>query len=190
MNSFGFGGANSHAILESYQAQVDNASSALVVPATPFVFSAASNTSLVSSPQAHLDYLKTNPVNMRDFAWTLQQRRSFFSHKIAFSAPDVESLIRKIELRLKEYEDKSDANIGVRSSSTPPKVLRIFTGQDAQWPAMGAKLIRSSEFVRRRLQELDGVLATLPAPDQPIWKIADQLLLDAKSSCVTEATFS
>ncbi|KAF7590501.1 hypothetical protein BBP40_002798 [Aspergillus hancockii] len=132
VNSFGFGGANFHAILESYQAQVDNASSTLVVPATPFVFSAASNTSLVSSLQAHLDYLKTNPVNMRDLAWTLQQRRSTFSHKIAFSAPDVESLIRKIELRLKEYEDKSDANIGVRSSSTPPKVLGVFTGQGAQ----------------------------------------------------------
>ncbi|THC88618.1 hypothetical protein EYZ11_011935 [Aspergillus tanneri] len=190
VNSFGFGGANSHAILESYQAQVDNASSALVVPATPFVFSAASNTSLVSNLQAHLDYLKTNPVNMRDLAWTLQQRRSTFSHKIAFSAPDVESLIQKIELRLKEYEDKSDANIGVRSSSTPPKVFGVFTGQGAQWPAMGAELIRSSEFVRRRLQELDDALATLPATDRPTWKIADQLLLDAKSSCITEAAFS
>lgn len=188
VNSFGFGGANSHAILESYQ--VDNASSALVVPATPFVFSAASNTSLVSSPKAHLDYLKTNPVSMRDLAWTLQQRRSTFSHKIAFSAPDVESLIQKIELRLKEYEDKSDANIGVRSSSTPPRVLGVFTGQGAQWPAMGAELIRSSEFVRRRLQELDGALATLPAADRPTWKIADQLLLDAKSSRITEAALS
>ncbi|GLI77277.1 putative Hybrid PKS-NRPS biosynthetic cluster [Penicillium ochrochloron] len=190
VNSFGFGGANSHAILESYQAQVDNASSALIVPVTPFVFSAASNTSLVSSLQAYLDYLKTNPVNMRDLAWTLQQRRSTFSHKIAFSATDIESLIRKIELRLKEYEDKSDANIGVRSSSTPPKVLGIFTGQGAQWPAMGAELIPSSEFVRRRFQELDGALATLPATDRPTWKIADQLLLDAKSSCITEAAFS
>ncbi|KAK2593324.1 hypothetical protein QQS21_008967 [Conoideocrella luteorostrata] len=190
VNSFGFGGANSHAILDSYHAEVDNASSALVVPVTPFVFSAASNISLVSSLQAHLDHLKTNPVNMRDLAWMLQQRRSTFSHKIAFSAPDVESLIRKIELRLKEYEDKSDANIGVRSSSTPPKVLGVFTGQGAQWPAMGAELIRSSEFVRRRLQELDGALATLPAADRPTWKIADQLLLDAKSSHITEAAFS
>jgi hybrid polyketide synthase/nonribosomal peptide synthetase ACE1 len=177
VNSLGFGGANSHAILESYQAQVDNSSSALVVLATPVVFSAASNTSLVSSLQAHLDYLKTNPVNMRDLAWTLQKRRSTFSHKIAFLAPDVESLIRNIELRLEEYENKSDANIGVRSSSTPPKVLGVFTGQGAQWPAMGAELIRSSEFVRRRLQELDGALATLPAADRPTWKIADQLLL-------------
>lgn len=190
VNSFGFGGANSHAILESYQAQVGNASSVLVAPATPFVFSAASNTSLVSSLQAHLDYLKTNPVNMRDLAWTLQQRRSTFSHKIAFSAPDVESLIQKIELRLEEYENKSDANIGVRSSSTPPKVLGVFTGQGAQWPAMGAELIRSSEFVRRRFQELDQALATLPAADRPTWKIADQLLLDAKSSRITEAAFS
>ncbi|KAH7077443.1 putative lovastatin nonaketide synthase [Paraphoma chrysanthemicola] len=190
VNSFGFGGANSHAILESYQAQVDNAISALDVLATPFVFSAASNTSLVSSLQAHLDYLKTNKVNMRDLAWTLQQRRSTFSHKIAFSAPDVESLIRNIELRLEEYKDKSEANIGVRSSSASPKILGVFTGQGAQWPAMGAELIRSSEFVRRRFQELDYALATLPPADRPTWKIADQLLLDAKSSRITEAAFS
>ncbi|TQS31982.1 hypothetical protein Golomagni_07719, partial [Golovinomyces magnicellulatus] len=190
VNSFGFGGANSHAILESYQAPDDNTTSALVAQATPFVFSAASNTSLVSTLQAYSAYLKANPVNKRDLAWTLQQRRSALSHKIAFSAPDVESLIGKIELRLKEYKDKSEANIGVRSSSTLPKILGVFTGQGAQWPAMGAELIRCSEFVRRRMQELDDALATLPGADRPAWKIADELLLDAKSSRITEAAFS
>ncbi len=164
-------------------------------PFTPFVFSAASEVSLVSQLQAYSDYLKThNDTNASDLAWTLQLRRSQFPIKATFSALTIEQLTSKIDAKLAVVSQKPGTTIGLRANSKPstsaPRILGVFTGQGAQWAAMGAELIRSSSFVRDRLQALEESLATLPPSDRPTWSLQEEMLAGNDVSRIGEAALS
>lgn len=65
-----------------------------------------------------------------------------------------------------------------------------LVGQGAQWASMGAHLIRSSEFVRKRIQDLQKSLASLPPADQPKWNLTEQILAGKETSRLSEAALS
>ena len=73
VNSFGFGGANAHVILESYnpKQKTDEASINAKYPAAvPFLFSASSQRSLKAVLSSYSSYLKENrSTNIRNLAW-------------------------------------------------------------------------------------------------------------------------
>ncbi|KAI0200608.1 putative hybrid NRPS/PKS enzyme [Astrocystis sublimbata] len=199
VNSFGFGGSNAHAILEQYTGpnanEVETPSSASVTNFTPFLFSAVSEGSLVAQLEAYSAYLKSHSdINPCDLAWTLQARRSHFPLKTAFSALTIEQLVTKIDEKLETLKAKPGTTLGVRAisrqTSAAPRILGVFTGQGAQWASMGADLIRSSEFVRQRILELENSLAALPAADRPKWSLTEQLLAGKETSRLSEAAFS
>ncbi|GAP93361.2 putative lovastatin nonaketide synthase protein [Rosellinia necatrix] len=198
VNSFGFGGSNAHAILEQYMgesAEMNADESADSKPFTPFVFSAASEAALVGQLQAFSHHLKTrNDINLSDLAWTLQKRRSQFAIKASFSAATIEQLVSKIDAKLSLLEEKPGSTIGMKASSkpssTPPRILGVFTGQGAQWAAMGAQLIRSSSFVRNRVQELEDFLNTVPSAHRPTWSLQEEMLASSDTSRIGEAALS
>ena len=136
---------------------------------------------------AHQDELDAS-----DLAWTLYSRRSQFPVKTAFSARTIQQLIQKIDSKLAATKENATATIGIRSSGKPatPRILGVFTGQGAQWPAMGAALIRSSQFVRDIIQRLEESLATLPPADRPEWRLTDAILAGADTSRIAEAAVS
>ncbi|KAJ5922013.1 hypothetical protein N7516_009716 [Penicillium verrucosum] len=176
VNSFGFGGANAHAILGEHVPLVTrfkeepSKSSSL----TPFVFSALSEQSLVALLEQYSQYLTAHQdeLDASDLAWTLYSRRSQLPVKTAFSARTIQQLIQKIDSKLEATKDKATATIGIRSSGKPatPRILGVFTGQGAQWPAMGAALIRSSQF--------------------PEWRLTDEIFAGADTSRIAEAAVS
>lgn len=65
-----------------------------------------------------------------------------------------------------------------------------LVGQGAQWPSMGAHLISSSEFFRKRIQDLEKSLASLPPADQPKWKLTEEILAGKETSRLSEAALS
>ncbi|RAL03665.1 uncharacterized protein BO80DRAFT_400692 [Aspergillus ibericus CBS 121593] len=196
VNSFGFGGSNAHAILEEYKPTgIEKASAiqAQSAPLTPFVFSAVSDSSLADQLQAYSDYLKECPhIDPLDLAYTLHARRSRLPVKTAFSATTIEQLVSKIDDKLVDLKRTPGTTVGIRSNNkqATPHILGVFTGQGAQWAAMGAQLIRSSEYVRRRVQDLQESLATLPSTDRPPWDLQEQMLAGAETSRIAEAALS
>lgn len=192
----GFGGANAHAILEEHvplvtRSKEDPSKSSSL---TPFVFSALSEQSLVALLEQYSQYLTAHQdeLDASDLAWTLYSRRSQFPVKTAFSARTIQQLIQKIDSKLAATKENATATIGIRSSGKPatPRILGVFTGQGAQWPAMGAALIRSSQFVRDIIQRLEESLATLPPADRPEWRLTDAILAGADTSRIAEAAVS
>lgn len=183
----GFGGTNAHAIVEAYEPPT-------VVPSvgplfTPLTISAASEKSLRSLLSSYSDYLKANPqVSLRDFAYTLQARRSTLSYRVTVAASSIEEASAKIDdlLARDEAPELSTRHFAVSS----PKILAVFTGQGAQWPRMGAKLVKASPSISKRLDELDAALASLPKTDRPSWTLREQLFADSATSRITEAALS
>lgn len=162
-------------------------------PFTPFVFSAVSEASLADQLQAYSEFLKAhNGINASNLAWTLQSRRSQLPIKASFSAATIQQLASKIDDKLAGVKKTPGLTIGIRNSPKPviPRILGVFTGQGAQWAAMGAQLIRSSDFVRRRVQDLEGFLATLPSSSRPQWNLQDEMLAGADTSRIAEAELS
>ena len=199
VNSFGFGGANAHAIIESFE-NVTNGASLSKSIFTPFVFSAYSEYSLRQTLSAYAVFLEKTlqsgaDLNLQDLAWTLRQRRSILPHRIAFTSCSLTDLRFKIVAELK---DSQSSNIGMKAVSSSSldsgrdqRVLGIFTGQGAQYARMGAKLIQESSTARRIIRELDSYLTQIPTvTDRPSWSLETELLNDAASSRVHEAALS
>lgn len=193
VNSFGFGGTNAHAILESYEtAGRTDASSAAVLP---FTFSAASKVSLQQLLSKYVTYLSENSnVPLGDLGYTLACRRSALPYKASFAATTASSLQEKISALLeaaKEAESSSaDSPLGVRTTTDASTYLGIFTGQGAQWARMGAELISASPVAHDIVIRLQASLDALPEEHRPSWTLLEQLALPAATSRVGEAAIA
>ncbi|KAH6650452.1 hypothetical protein F5144DRAFT_45973 [Chaetomium tenue] len=194
VNSFGFGGANAHAILEAY-----TPATAKEVPTAPspfsfapLLFSAASDTALAANIAAHADFVeKARDVNLGDIAHTLHSHRSALAKRAVFAAASRSDLVARLRGHAAEDKAKSDAAAPLgRSLSSRPRTLGVFTGQGAQWPRMGAELIERSEAVSRIVDELEASLATLPEQDRPPWSLRAEMLAPPASSQIGKAEFS
>ena len=98
----GFGGTNTHAILESYEQPTKpqkHTSEDSTISLTPFTFSATSEKSLVASLTSYLSFLKgINSIDLRSLAYTLTSRRSALPVKIALSATTLDGLCDKMKM--------------------------------------------------------------------------------------------
>ncbi|KAL1857502.1 Type I Iterative PKS [Diaporthe australafricana] len=189
VNSFGFGGANAHAILESYGDSATGHGGHEGPLFTPFVFSASSEYSLRATMHKYATLLDQTPLlDAHDLAWTLRQRRTLFSHRLYVAADSIQDLKDQIASMLQ----KDDGAVGVRgkSYSTTHTILGVFTGQGAQFARVAAELIENSPLARRIIQELESHLASLPPADRPSWSLTAELLATGASTRVGEAAIA
>ncbi|KAA8567414.1 hypothetical protein EYC84_010432 [Monilinia fructicola] len=98
--------------------------------------------------------------SLADVAYTLAAKRSSFIHR-AFSVVDRE----EVHTQLGEY-------VRIFSSLQPVRIGFVFTGQGAQWHAMGAQLFKYAIF-RSTISYLDYILSMFP--QSVSWKITDVL---------------
>ncbi|KAA8894529.1 hybrid PKS-NRPS [Sphaerosporella brunnea] len=204
VNSFGFGGTNAHAIVESYDPEHHLPDHARVPDATrvgegaqgrfigPLTFSANSESSLAATIEAFSRHLKANnSIDLADLSWTLQSRRTVFPARAAFSGATSARLLASMEEHVQRFKQTPPSS-GTRSrridSENAPRILGIFTGQGAQWPQMGRELLLASRVVEERVDFLERSLAELPDP--PSWSLKAELMADASSSRIHQAAIA
>ena len=121
-----------------------------------FMLTAADKDCVKRQSQDLFEYLQPDLSRdvgfMADLAFTLAERRSMHDWRIAVSASSVQELKTALE--------KGD--IHLNRVSVTPKLGFIFTGQGAQWPAMGQDLMVYPAFASA-LQEADDCLRSLGA---------------------------
>jgi hybrid polyketide synthase / nonribosomal peptide synthetase ACE1 len=197
--SFGFGGANAHAILEAYTSPRESvAESYDSIVFTPFVFSAASQPSLISYLGCFCAYLRQTDiatVDVRDLAYTLHSRRSHLQISTSITASSLNELQVRLEEKLEYLRISEKQELGTRSllqspGTGKPLVIGVFTGQGAQWARMGAEMVEKSITARCLIESLDLRLSRLPTESRPSWSLLEELLKDSSCSRVDQSEFS
>lgn len=133
---------------------------------------------MVENLKNHL--LKAKPDDENEFldnlAYTLGQRRSLLPWVTTLAADSIDGIIRTIESgKVKPIKSKS-----------PPRLGFVYTGQGAQWWAMGRELIDVYPVFKTALLECDALLKKLGAK----WNMIDELNRDAATSKVNELDYS
>ncbi|KAK4078956.1 hypothetical protein Trihar35433_61 [Trichoderma harzianum] len=185
VNSFGFGGTNAHAIIESYEAGSVKAAvqkPESIIP-NPLLLSATSTSTLKRMLSATRDFLASDhSTPLQDVLFTLGERRSQHAVRASFAGHSRERLIEKLQIAL---DDDSWTGTNVDAKVSQPRFLGVFTGQGAQWPTMGREILKSSAVAAEILQKLQDSLQSLLDP--PSWTLKDQILADKDTSRLAEA---
>lgn len=173
INSFGMGGANALAILESAEAwglqskQTKALCSPTKTKSQLMVLSANRPESLTVMIDKYSAYMDQHKSSLEDMAFTLALRREHLRYR-AFGV----------------WGDESDGGfeqkkIALAQGSKPPSVTFVFTGQGAQWPGMGRDIIESFPSISSVVDKMDAALDKLNASRE--WTIR------SKCTCQTGA---
>ena len=124
INTFGAGGTNGHAVLESYpqtlSEPIGNSERPLL-----FKVSAADELSLRTLCGKYADYVEKMSPNIYDFAHTLLCRRSTLRKSIYFTAKTLEEVTSNLR--------SPSQIVHAKDSEHDQEILFLFTGQGAQW---------------------------------------------------------
>ena len=187
VNSFGFGGANAHSILEEAGSYDKFAASCLqdgfpsydggqgTLDCTrPYLLPfSANNTISLERRVEQLAHLHLRTDVMADLAYTLGERRSHLKAR-GFVVARPKTL----------HQDLNTGNLQLASSTTPilsasHKFIHVFTGQGAQWQGMAEELLQIPVFANA-VSQMDEILASLP--HHPPWTI-HSMLQDKSEKC-------
>ncbi len=199
MPSFGFGGVNTHVILEAHSvAHQGLETEGQIAPLyTPFVFSAASESSLTKSLSEFRDWLQKceKGQSLHDLAHTLRSRRTRFRYSTAIAASNLPDLCTGIECLLAQSQVPINGELSSKAvfstlDHQTPSVLGVFTGQGAQWARQGWDHVASSKKARSIIHGLEIHLSQLPESDRPSWSLLEELERDESTSRIHSAALS
>ncbi|KAL5321033.1 hypothetical protein ACEPPN_011843 [Leptodophora sp. 'Broadleaf-Isolate-01'] len=187
VNGFGFGGTNSHIILEKApflkksELDVPETQDPAIQSRKLFVLSANDKPALESMMKNMGIYLEQRPEIfqselMSNVAYTLGQRRSFMQWRVAISTPTSFELI----------ETLNSGKATPTRQTESPRLGFIFTGQGAQWNAMGRELYDQYPIFQATMDACEECLASFGAP----FSLLEELRKNEVTSAVNEAHVS
>ncbi|KAK8039588.1 polyketide synthase PKS2 [Apiospora rasikravindrae] len=207
INSFGFGGTNAHAILDdaasylkgralkgihetkdtpSSLTQSDKQTQQASVPSQKvFLFSANDEAGIKRVLSTYANHLEKQQDNndeyyLSNLAYTLSQHRTQHAWRVAIPADSHVSLLASLQ-------DSATASRAARvSAANTPALAFVFTGQGAQWFAMGRELLQYPVF-RDSVTQADTYLKSLGCDFSALQELQDR---DAESSRIDEPLFS
>ncbi|KLO91892.1 putative polyketide synthase [Fusarium fujikuroi] len=189
INSFGYGGANAHIILESAESylankhpmgpSMTNAAISRQQRTVALPLSASSPYSLkalVDDISSRLPRLGlANEID--SLAYTLTKGRDHLSHR-TFILADLD----KSGKILRSMRTTGDGDF---HAMKPLPLGFVFTGQGAQYPGMAKELLASSELFCSTIRRLDSVLQALAPEHAPDWTL-EETISDSSTTLINE----
>jgi len=180
INSFGFGGANAHVVLEEAPPQesskaVEGGDSVHILP-----ISARHPIALRELVHRYRDVLAgAGCPSLRDLCYSAAVRSSHHWCRAAFAGANQAELVEQIDALL----SRDEAELPVTARGDPePKLAFVFTGMGPQWWGMGRQLLEKEPLFREAIEECDRVFK-----DIGTWSLMETLRAEESHSRVDEA---
>ena len=154
INSFGFGGANAHVLLEEYKEPQSKAASVCDEALPPLMISAKSSTALQSLAKSYAEQLKRASCYY-DIAYAARFKRTSLPHGLAVTGQDLSDVTQGLETF---SETGSSDNCITGKHLDNANLAFVFTGNGCQWQGMGQALYQSNDDFK---QAFDRVAETL-----------------------------
>jgi acyl transferase domain-containing protein/phosphopantetheinyl transferase/acyl carrier protein len=187
VNSFGFGGINTHAVLEEYPGHTDDLA---VYDRTweneLILIDGATRQELISRCEAALEFLAhQSDAALVDIAYSLNRRLEGQPYRLAIVAESRENLNQKLTHALQRLKDQHRSRIKDRSGiyffenalARQGKVAFLFPGEGSQYVNMLQDLCRHFPEVRRCFDLLDRAFTDHPRnylPSQVVFPPTEQ----------------
>ncbi|TGJ79689.1 hypothetical protein E0Z10_g9084 [Xylaria hypoxylon] len=196
INSYGYGGANSHCILESIDSyknrrsilnrvDLDYANNESHDQLFVFPLSTFSSKSLVSRTSQISRVIQTcRPKALESLAFTLARRDSHMRRRSFFIARG------SLNGRTSLIEDKQTQAPENPTNIGPYPIAFIFTGQGAHYVGMAKELLQRPGPFRDTIENLDYALQDLPASLAPSWTLGGVLCEPVDTSSINDASRS
>ena len=159
VNSFGFGGANAHAVLQAVpEAPRDEAVEA-AIPRL-LTISARNPEGLKELASAYADRLRdpgAEEIRPRDLCYTASERRAHHDCRLAVVATSREDFAAYLT-EFGSGVTNVNASSGRVARAGPPKLAFVFSGMGPQWWGMGKQLLATEPVFRRAMEQCDAVL--------------------------------
>ncbi len=195
VNSFGFGGTNSHIVLGAAPAPAKAEKSGLpltlskgapeaeVIRPVLLPLSGRGEDALRDNVIKWRRFLRATDDDLREIASAAGCKREHHDNRLAFVASDKDSLIHSMTEWL-ATGDGGDSVSGKCAGEAHPLVF-VFTGQGAQWWAMGQELIKREPVFRGVLEEIDTHLKPLAG-----WSLVEEMTRDEASSQINRTNIA
>jgi len=177
VNSFGFGGTNSHVVLEAAAATKtthpsSNGSTNGAVPHSakrPYALaiSARESVALNKFVRSYDTFLGESSDSLAEICYSAGARKEHHDERLIFFGNDKEELRGRLRDWLEEEAAETKTAVplkGVysgRSAAEVDPIVFVFTGQGAQWWAMGQELIDREPVFRAALESVDEKIRAL-----------------------------
>ncbi|MDD2465332.1 MAG: ketoacyl-synthetase C-terminal extension domain-containing protein, partial [Desulfobulbus sp.] len=157
VNSFGFGGANAHVILQTPGEQAPSLACD-VQPSIPLILSTRDQNALPGLAAAYAALVRSQPEEYPTIAYNAAFRRDRLPHGTVFwgaESAQVGSLLEKAA------NGENDPAIYTGTAlDNPSRAAFIYSGNGSQWAGMGSRLLEDALFLET-LAEIDSFFKPL-----------------------------
>lgn len=185
INSFGFGGANAHVILQEAprsDVEIKARAEAQSDRAHLLTISARSPDALIAFAKSYIDFLSANQESsLGDICYTAALRCAHHDYRLGIVANSLDDLIDSLDAFV-GGETRANLLTGRASSAATTKLAFVFSGMGPQWWGMGRQLMKEEPLFREMIERCHELLR--PHAD---WSLLDALAADEFNSRVGEA---
>jgi 1-acyl-sn-glycerol-3-phosphate acyltransferase len=184
VNSFGFGGANAHVVLEEPPAS--DAPAIAADGGLPHILpvSARHPQALRALVRDYRNTLVADAPALHDLCYTAATRRSHHVCRVAFVGATRDELVEQIDAWLGTDEGES-LQPGRSRQGAGPKLAFVFTGMGPQWWGMGRQLLQTEPLFRQAIEECDRLFSTFGS-----WSLLHELTAGETASRVQDSEFA
>ena len=158
VNSFGFGGANAHVVLTSYEDKKPAAALASAA-SLPLLISAHDAAALRANAAQMAGVLEgPSPPKLQDLAYQLNFRRDQLAHRVLVQGSAIQ-----VARALRRFSTGADTPLDLLAGRALPgavAVALVYSGNGAQWEGMGRRLLATSPLFREAIEEVDALFQT------------------------------